>query len=371
MDVSFSQFTLLDEQPHPDTEVVPVPGRSLAKVDLLATALARFGNWRPEVDALIQKYKDVVFDVASTRGMAEALAARLEVRKARFAAQNTSTASKSELAAVSKSVGAEEEAIKAALKPTEDAIDAQITAEVARKKRIEDERKAADDARRLVHTNNLAQLGSYVASAAGKNAGQLAGAIRFVEDVDTSAYEEFSGEAGAIKLRTLDALRRMHNLALDEDEAAAKREAARIEQERIATQQRETDARLAAERATFEAEKAAWLASQQPAAPVQQAAAEVNEQNPSPLLFVEPTPPTEPIEALPLTEVAMPKPMRKALNGTGARVMAELTSAELRTEFLLFLDAIERVVPAIAKHAAPIDSRRFMVALKRLNDVMA
>lgn len=374
-----------DDPPAADLAVaVPVATSDVAKVDLLTVALSRFGDWRPEAKRLVEKYKNVVFDVASTKGMAEAHAARLEVRKPRFAAQNVSKASKSELAKVSKAVGAEETAIIEALAETEEHIDSQIRAEVERKARVKAEEEAAEAARKQVHTDNLARLAGYVASATGKTATQLAAAIAFVEGVDTSSYEEFSGEADAIKRRVLDALRRMHNLELDEEEMEQKREAARIEQERVAQLQREADARLAAERAAFEAEKAAWVAAQQAAvapapapAPEPEREREVEqEQAPQP----DPTPAHLPVEQhiaaqpqpLPVDLIGVfPKSLRKAMNETEPRPIADLSTAEVRSEFLLFLDAVDLVMPVIARHAAAVDANRFRSALKRLGDVLA
>ena len=197
--LSFSEFTLLDEPnaaPEPTTVAEPTAtGRALAKVDLLATALSRFGDWRPEVKRLVDKYKNVVFNVATRAGMAEARAALAEVRQPRFTAQNTSEASKSELAKVSKAVGAEKQAITDALAATEEHIEAQIQAEVKRQEAIEAKRKADDDARRLVHTDNLARLTGYVTSAVGKSADQLGRAVAFIEAFDVSGYEEFTAEA--------------------------------------------------------------------------------------------------------------------------------------------------------------------------------
>ena len=126
--------------PLPWNELPRMHDGAVATIDLKALALSRFGSWRPQAAALVAKYKGVVFDCLTTKGMAEATAARAEVRAPRYAAQNVAKASKAELAGVSRAVGAEEQAIIDALADTEAHIDSQIKAA--------EERKAAERAER-------------------------------------------------------------------------------------------------------------------------------------------------------------------------------------------------------------------------------
>ena len=85
----------------------------MAKVDLLALALSRFGQWRAGAAALVERYRAVAFDLSTATGYAELTKAIAEVRAPRYAAQNVAKASKSELAGISKAVGAEEAAVTA------------------------------------------------------------------------------------------------------------------------------------------------------------------------------------------------------------------------------------------------------------------
>jgi hypothetical protein len=115
--------TVLD---FPELPEAPAAPQALpTTIDLQALALSRFGDWRPKAAALVAKYKGVIFDVTTAKGLADATAARLEVRAPRYAAQNVSKESKSELARVSKAIGAEEQAIIDALAATEEHIHAQ------------------------------------------------------------------------------------------------------------------------------------------------------------------------------------------------------------------------------------------------------
>ena len=89
------------------TDIIDKPTTEVAKVDLKALALTRFGDWRTQAQALVAKYRAVVFDCTTTKGYEEARKALAVVRAPRYAAQNVSKASKAELAQVSKAVGAE------------------------------------------------------------------------------------------------------------------------------------------------------------------------------------------------------------------------------------------------------------------------
>ena len=163
---------------------------SLATVDLKAVALSRFGEWRIGAFALVQKYKGVVFDCLTTKGMAEAVAARMEVRAPRYAAQNVAKASKSELAAVSKAVGAEEEAIIKFLADTEAAIDSQIRAaeerkamEKAERERQEAEAAAAEVARIKRHREAIEIIHQYPIHAVGLPAERIEKGVKALQEM--------------------------------------------------------------------------------------------------------------------------------------------------------------------------------------------
>lgn len=259
----------------------------LTKIDLKAVALSRFGDWRPAAAALVEKYKGVVFDTTTTKGYEEATKARAEVRAPRYAAQNVSKASKSELAQVSKAIGAEEQAIIAALADTEEAIDAQIRAADERKAREKAEREQRERDRKRAHEERLAALRGYVAQAQGLPAARIANGILAVEAIiiDPAHWEEYFAQANEAKDETLASLRALHARAQAAEAEAAERDRQRIEQARIAEEQRaeaarlkaaaealarqqqEAAAELARQRAEIERQQAEWLAAQKAAAP--------------------------------------------------------------------------------------------------------
>jgi hypothetical protein len=277
----------------------------LTKIDLKAVALSRFGDWRPAAAALVEKYKGVAFDTMTTKGYEEATKARAEVRAPRYAAQNVSKASKSELAQVSKAIGAEEQAIIAALADTEEAIDAQIRAADERKAREKAEREQRERDRKRAHEERLAALRGYVAQAQGLPAARIANGIVAVEAIliNPADWEEYAEQATQAKEETLASLRALLARTQAAEAEAAERERQRAEQARIAEEQRaeaarlkaaadelamkqrEAEAELKRQQAEFERQRAEWLAAQEaakaPPAPEPQAEPETPASEPT------------------------------------------------------------------------------------------
>ena len=230
----------------------PSARTALALVDVKEVALARFGDWRELAAAIVAKYKGVEFTGLETGKGYKALTDAIgEVRAPRFAAQNVSRASKSELAAVSKAIGAEEMQIAAYLASTErhlvaqrDAHDAKIAADKAERERLEFEvREAArlkEVARIDAHHARLAVLMGYVGKAAGHPAARIAAGMSAVDAIviDAEAWEEFFAQACEAKDEALAGLRALHAKTLATEEADAERarvaEANRAEALRLA-----------------------------------------------------------------------------------------------------------------------------------------
>lgn len=241
--ISFTDQFCEQDRPEPPAATAALP----ATIDLQALALTRFGDWRPKAAALVAKYKGVIFDVSTTKGLADATAARLEVRAPRYAAQSVSKASKSELARVSKAIGAEEQAVIDALAATEEHIDAQIrageaqrAAEKAQRDRIEAERVAK-------HRAGIERIRSYVAQAQGKTSAQIEAGLQILLAMrfdDSANFEEFADDAAQAMHATLEALRNMRDTAQAREAEAARIEAQRIEQARVAAEQAERQRKL-------------------------------------------------------------------------------------------------------------------------------
>lgn len=216
---------------------------ALAAQDLTAVALARFGDWRPQVDALAKKYRNVVFDVTLAKGLQAAKAARHEVRQVRFNAANISKAAKSELAKVSKAIGEEEKLIEQAVREIEDPIDNLIE---QREREIELQRQAAqraEEERRSKHAAGIRTILSYTQMAVGLPAEQIANGIAIIEAMSIGEeWEEFRAEAQAARDSTLQALRDLHARTQETEAEAARLAAERAELDRRAAAIRELEA---------------------------------------------------------------------------------------------------------------------------------
>jgi hypothetical protein len=220
------------------------PSTELAKVDVKAVALSRFGSWRAGAAALVAKYKGVAFDVSTGKGYDEAKRALAEVRAPRYAAQNVAKDSKAELAAVSRAVGEEVEAITTFLNPIEEHIKAQIDAEDKRKADAKAERDRIEAERKAKHQENLTKFKSYLIAAVGRDSVALAKAVAAIEARPIGDdWEEFKGAAELVRTEVLTGLKQMLHDTI-----------AREAQERAAIELKAENERLAAEAAAVRAE---------------------------------------------------------------------------------------------------------------------
>lgn len=223
-----------------------IAASAVAKVDLLALALSRFGAWRAGATALVERYRAVAFDLSTPKGYAELTKAITEVRAPRFAAQNVSKASKSELAGISKAIGAEEAAVAAFLADTEtrlvalrDAHDEKVKAEKAEAKRLEDECVAK-------HQTGIATIRSFLGRCQGLPAARIALGIEQLQGQAYSAddWQEFAVPAASAQCETLEAMRTLHAHAVEHEAEAVRLDAQRLENERVAAEQAAQQAEL-------------------------------------------------------------------------------------------------------------------------------
>lgn len=247
---------------------------ALAAIDVQAVALARFGDWKPQAAALIAKYKNVAFDCTTVRGLQAATDARAEVREPRYAAQRVSKASKSELAKVSKAIGAEEQAIIDALAATEEHIDAQIRADAERRATEKAERERIEAARVAKHEAGITTIRGYVAQAQGKTAAAIERAIAIVEGLKFGTeWEEFAVPAANAQCETLEAMRALlastqaaEQLAREAEEARAEVARKAAEQAIVAAEQKKVADQLAADKAALDKRMADFEEAQRLAA---------------------------------------------------------------------------------------------------------
>lgn len=202
------------------------------------TVLAQFKETEAGLLAMAEKYRNVVYDVTTTKGMNEAKAARAELRDdGRRMLTRTEAAVKADVNELKKVMGDEVERLVAIVKPVEDAIDAQIKAEEKRKADEKAERDRKEAERVGAHRANIEQLKAYVEQAEGQPVEVIEKAIATLGEMTFGEeWEEFAQEAEAACLATVQRL-----LAMVESEKR------RIENERLQRELEEARAALAAQ----------------------------------------------------------------------------------------------------------------------------
>ena len=254
------------EAPPPVAAPVPAPVAAPAPASVAAVpmsikqaVLAQFRAAETAIVALAAKYRDVAYDVTTTKGMNEAKAARLELReKGRFALQRTEKAVKADVNDLKRVMADEVDRLVKIVQPVEDAIHAQITAEEERKAREKAERERAEAERVAGHRERLAKIAGYLTHC--QQPGMTAARIQTGIDMLAAAavggpdWQEFAAEAVELQRTTLDAMRALHAAAVEREAEAARLEAQRQEQARVAAEQARIAAELAAKQEAVRAE---------------------------------------------------------------------------------------------------------------------
>jgi len=202
------------------------------------TVLAQFKDTEAGLKAMAEKYRDVVYVVTESKGMADAKAARADLRdNGRRMLTRTEASVKADVNELKKVMGDEVERLVAIVKPVEDAIDAQIKAEETRKAEEKAKRDKAEADRVAAHRANIEQLKAYVDKAEGQPVEVIEKAIATLGDMTFGEeWQEFAQEAEAACLATVQRL-----LAMVESEKT------RIENARLQKELADARAALAAQ----------------------------------------------------------------------------------------------------------------------------
>lgn len=225
----------------------PSTGAVMAKpMSIKDTVLAQFKEAEAGLLEMANRYRDVVYDVATPKGMREAIAARAELRDdGRRAITRAEKKVKADVAELKDVMSQEVERLVAIVKPAEDAIDAQIKAQEKIKADEKAERDRVEAERVGTHRENIERLRSCLGRAEGQPLEAINGAIDTLNGLTFGAeWQEFAQDAQAARDNTVAGLRAM-----------VQREEQRLENERLRAQ----------------------LAALQPAAPAPE-----SQQNPAP-----------------------------------------------------------------------------------------
>lgn len=258
----------------PTIEAVPMPASlptktpvALAEPAALAavtpsikdTVLAQFKDAEGAINALAEKYRDVAYDVATTKGMNEAVAARADLRdNGRLALTRAEAHVKKDVNDLKRVMAEEVDRLVAIVQPVHDAIDTQIKAEMQRKAAAKAERDRIEAERVAAHRERLAKIPAYLTHCQqyGMTAARIASGIAMLEKVTFGPdWQEFAVSAANAQCETLEAMRALHAQAVEREAEALRQEqqrqaeadrleAQRVEQERVAAELAEQRRRL-------------------------------------------------------------------------------------------------------------------------------
>ena len=223
------------------------------------------------IAALQQKYGSAVFDVSTTKGMAEAKAARQEIRQVRYDVERIRKEKGAELKKIATAINDRASDITAPIRELEDPIDSQIKSEEERKEAEREAKRKAEAERVAAMNARLDNIRNMPLHAVGASAEEIQQAIDKLDGDGLDGFDEvYLPTAQQTKDAALASLQKMldERRALDEQAAELERqrqeqaareaeeaEARRQQQEREDAERRERQAREDAERAAKQAEE--------------------------------------------------------------------------------------------------------------------
>jgi len=217
-------------------------------------AVAEFDRVAAGLAELESKYKGVVYEVTTTKGMTEAKEARRAVREPRIEVEKIRKAAKAPILALGKKLDAEAARITKALEAIEGPLDDQIKAEESRQESERQEKVEAEIKRVSDLQARIGEIRAEVTRCAGLSARELAEILELWSPLGND-FQEFQPQAEDAYAATLAKLRELHSAAVAHEAEQAKIKA-----------EREELARLKAEQAVREAAERARIAEEERAA---------------------------------------------------------------------------------------------------------
>ena len=206
---------------------------------LVQTSLAEFDAVEAGLIELETKYKGVAYSVATTKGMAEAVAARAEIRAPRIKVEKVREAGKKPIIELGRSLDRRAKEITARLVAIEEPIDDQIKVEEKRKAAEKAERERIESERIAKHQAVIDGIKSIPLTVAGQSSTAIQAAIDLLSQKDCTGLEEFVLFAENAKAEVIKALCGMCDAALGREiKEAAEAEARKAEEERLAAERK-------------------------------------------------------------------------------------------------------------------------------------
>jgi len=288
-EVTFDEPAAQVSTPSTDNNSV-VLTRSVSQIQAALAELDKIAASLPEIEA--KHPIDLVFDVTTTKGMAEAVAHRAAWRDPRIAVEKYRKTAKSPAILLGKAIDARAAWLTERLEAGELPVHEQIKAEEARKAQERADKEAREAGRVIAIQEALADL-AMSAMVAGKPSAEIAMRLDALKEaqLDPLVYQEMMPQAQEARIAAIAKLEQALKAA-QWDEAEAARRAAEAEALRIQREQEDAErARIAAEqraealrlqeardmiakaereasdaRAAFERERAEFVAAQEKAA---------------------------------------------------------------------------------------------------------
>ena len=230
----------------------------------MKTEIAEYSPTAAAMAELRQKYEGTVYDVATTAGMAKAVAARRELREVRVNLEKLRKELKAPALERSRLIDAEAKVLTTQIEDMENPIDAQIKAEEQRKADEKAERERVEREKIEALHRRVANIRAIPALYVGKTAAEIEqkrGALAAFEPGDD--FGALQGDAHAAKAETLATLADMHAAALAQE---AEAERLRIEREALEAQRKAQEEQAAKDRAELAKLRAEAEARQREAA---------------------------------------------------------------------------------------------------------
>lgn len=182
--------------------------------------LVTYSRTEAALTDLRTRYAGATFDLTTTKGDKAARSARQELVTLRTGLEKKRLELKRPAMEFGKKIDAEAERIAGQIRALEKPIDEQIVADEKRREKEAAERKLVDDARKKVHTDNIAKISAMLVGAEDKSAERLAKGVTMVDGLLVEGFEEFQVEAEQTRSRVLATLKALHEKAVDREAAA-------------------------------------------------------------------------------------------------------------------------------------------------------
>lgn len=346
-------FIATDEAPAVDQSALAVR-KNLSQVE---SALSEFDKVSAGLADIAARFPvDLVYDVATTKGMNEAIAHRAAWRDPRLTVEKVRKMAKAPVLALGKDIDTRAAWLTDQLLTGEVPIDEQIKAEERRKEKIKQDKINAEFARVAEIQDAIAELHMDAMAVVGKASSVIGGALEAMKarTLDPLVFQEQIAQATAARQAAIDKLELAYAAALHTEEQARKAAAERAELEQLraaaAEQRRKDDAAAAAQRqeqSRIEAEQRAErarLAEQQADLARKQAAFEDAQRK-----AAEPPPAApQPVAVAQVAEAANEAPGVAESNGREAVAFAEWHQGRYRGPQLKIAEAAWMARAALA-----------------------